>query len=46
MPMEKDAVREERPATVEQQASGNDFHRDGEMGLGTVDIERIEQVYR
>lgn len=46
MPMEKDTVREERPANVEQQASGNDFHRDGEMGLGTVDIERIEKVYR
>ena len=45
--MEKDPVREERPANAEEKnKNGNDFGPDGEMGLGTVDIERIEKVYR
>ncbi|KAL8847490.1 MAG: hypothetical protein Q9221_007483 [Calogaya cf. arnoldii] len=44
--MEQETALEDRPANVERRASANDFHRDGEMGLGTVDIERIEKVYR
>lgn len=45
--MEKETFSDERPAAnVRAQSSGNDFDRDGEMGLGAVDIERIEKVYR
>ncbi|KAL8859004.1 MAG: hypothetical protein Q9178_004485 [Gyalolechia marmorata] len=45
--MEKGFVREECPANAEERNNkGNDFGPDGEMGLGTVDIERIEKVYR
>lgn len=46
--MEKETVPNERPAAnVRGHSSGNDFHPDGgEMGLGAVDMERIEKVYR
>ena len=45
--MEKEIVPDKRPAAnLRGQTSGNDFDRDGEMGLGAVDIERIEKVYR
>ena len=45
--MEKETVSDERlAANVRGHSSGNDFHPDSEMGLGAVDIERIEKVYR
>ncbi|KAI4267928.1 MAG: hypothetical protein LQ337_008123 [Flavoplaca oasis] len=45
--MEKETVPNERPAAnVRGHSSGNDFHPDGgEMGLGAVDMERIEKVH-
>ena len=45
--MEKETVPDERlAANVRGHSRGNDFHPDSEMGLGAVDIERIEKVYR
>ncbi|KAL8664744.1 MAG: hypothetical protein Q9168_007843 [Polycauliona sp. 1 TL-2023] len=45
--MERLDVRGDRPTSAEGQSGGNHvFQPDGEMGLGTVDIERIEKVYR
>ncbi|KAL8992574.1 MAG: hypothetical protein Q9169_006996 [Polycauliona sp. 2 TL-2023] len=44
--MEKSNIGGEHPVGPEVQGTGDNFQRDGEMGLGPVDIERIEKVYR
>ena len=46
MAMEKDIAVEESPHHGATGVSNDGFHEDREMGLETVDIERIEKVYR
>ncbi|KAL8704438.1 MAG: hypothetical protein Q9201_002396 [Fulgogasparrea decipioides] len=44
--MEKEEAREQLPQHVRKGYATHELGPDGEMGLGVVDVERIEKVYR
>lgn len=44
--MEKEVACEQLPPHAREEDGSIGVHRDGELGLGAVDIERVERVYR
>lgn len=44
--MEKEMIHDKLSPHTQVGDSSHEFDRDGEMGLGAVDIQRVEKVYR